>query len=66
MQLICFFQIHTNQFPQHLTNLFYIYHFEIQQNTCVNLKNTHNLKVESYILFGWNFSDFKPRKKHLK
>ena len=27
----------------------------VKFNTYVNLKNSHNLKVESYILFGGNF-----------
>ena len=30
------------------------------------LKNTHNLKVEGYILFNGNVWDFKSRRQHLK
>ena len=26
----------------------------------------HSLEVEIYVLFGGNFSDFKPRRQHLK
>ena len=29
-------------------------------------KRNHNLKVESYVLFGGNFQDFKPRGQNLK
>ena len=31
----------------------------------VNLKNSHSLKVESYVLFGGNLLDFKPKRSHL-
>ena len=32
----------------------------------VNLKNIHNLKVESHVLFGGNFYEFKPKRQYLK
>ena len=31
-----------------------------------NFKNTHSLEVESCVLFGGSFWDFKPRRQHLK
>ena len=34
--------------------------------TCINLKTSHNLKIESYVLFGGNFWDLKPRRQHLE
>ena len=32
----------------------------------VNFKNSHNLEIESYVFFGGDFQDFKPRRQHLK
>ena len=32
----------------------------------VDFKNIHNLNVESYVLFGGNFWDFKPPRHHLE
>ena len=34
--------------------------------TSVDLKTTHDLKVETYVLFSGNFEDFKTRRQHLK
>ena len=36
-----------------------------QGNSTVDLKNSRNLKVESYVLFGGNLLDFKPKRSHL-
>ena len=34
--------------------------------THCQLKNSHNLEIESYFVFGGNSQDFKPRRQHLK
>ena len=31
-----------------------------------NFKNSHNLEIESYVFFGGDFQDFKPRRQRLK
>ena len=36
-----------------------------QGNSTVDLKNSRNLKVESYVLFGGKLLDFKLKRSHL-
>ena len=51
---------------QHSKGCFFCSSLESVSFTPVDLKKNHNLKDESYDLFGGNFEDFKPRRQHLK
>ena len=60
------YMISTSKWPVSAWNKVYSVILRCMFTKCVNLNNSHNLEVKSYVLFGGNSQDFEPGGQYVK